>query len=126
MIGVPLIAAPSDEEAQFLASSVFQRVLGILHGDRRCLPPPVEDFMAGLHPQERAGIADFLGAAVIGGPDSVQRRFGRTAAATQADEFIAGLRHFRSRRCACARWTSRRRRQGQRPAKPALRVRHHQ
>jgi luciferase family oxidoreductase group 1 len=88
MVGVPVIAAPSDEEAAFLATSVFQRVLGILHGDRRCLPPPVADFMAGLHPQERAGIADFLGAAVIGSPDSVRAGFAALHAATQADEFI--------------------------------------
>jgi luciferase family oxidoreductase group 1 len=88
MIGVPLVAAPTDDEAHFLASSVFQRVLGILHGDRRCLPPPQQDFMAGLHPQERAGIADFLGAAVIGGPETVRAGFDALLQATQADEFI--------------------------------------
>ncbi len=88
MIGVPLVAAPTDDEAHFLASSVFQRVLGILHGDRRCLPPPQKDFMAGLHPQERAGIADFLGAAVIGGPETVRAGFDALLQATQADEFI--------------------------------------
>ncbi|MBL8480108.1 MAG: LLM class flavin-dependent oxidoreductase [Sterolibacteriaceae bacterium] len=88
MIGVPLVAAPTDDEAQFLASSVFQRVLGILHGDRRCLPPPVEGFMAGLHPQERAGIADFLGAAVIGGPDTVRAGLEALGRATRADEMI--------------------------------------
>jgi luciferase family oxidoreductase group 1 len=88
MIGVPLVAAPADDEAHYLASSVFQRVLGILHGDRRCLPPPQKDFMAGLHPQERAGIADFLGAAVIGGPETVRAGFDALLQATQADEFI--------------------------------------
>ena len=88
MIGVPLVAAPTDDEAHYLASSVFQRVLGILHGDRRCLPPPVADFLAGLHPQERAGIADFLGAAVIGGPETVRAGFDALLQATQADEFI--------------------------------------
>jgi len=88
MIGVPLVAAPDDAEAMFLASSVFQRVLGILHGDRRCLPPPLAGFLDGLHPQERAGIADFLGAAVIGGPDTVRAGFEALRQATQADEFI--------------------------------------
>jgi alkanesulfonate monooxygenase SsuD/methylene tetrahydromethanopterin reductase-like flavin-dependent oxidoreductase (luciferase family) len=34
MIGVPLIAAPTDDEAEYLASSTYQRVLGILTGDR--------------------------------------------------------------------------------------------
>ena len=72
MIGVPLIAAPTDDEAEFLASSTYQRVLGILTGERRRLQPPVESFMARLHPQERAAIDDFLAAAVIGGPDKVR------------------------------------------------------
>ena len=88
MIGVPVIAAPSDEEAEFLASSTYQRVLGILRGDRRCLPPPVEGFLAGLHPQERSGIADFLGAAVIGGPDRQREGLLALKQATSTDEII--------------------------------------
>ena len=87
-IGVPLIAAPSDEEADFLASSTFQRVLGILTGDRRGLQPPVDGFMAQRHPQERAAIADFLAAAVIGGPDTVRHGLQQLADATEADEFL--------------------------------------
>ena len=88
MIGVPVIAAPTDDEARFLASSTYQRVLGILHGDRGLLQPPVADFMSGLHPQEKAAVDDFLAAAVIGGPQT--QRAGLTALlqATDADEFI--------------------------------------
>ncbi len=88
VIGVPLIAAPTDEEAQFLASSTYQRVLGILKGDRRRLAAPVENFMAQLAPQERAAIEDFLGAAVVGGPDRVRAGMTALAQATQADEFM--------------------------------------
>ncbi|NML26719.1 LLM class flavin-dependent oxidoreductase [Zoogloea dura] len=88
IIGVPLIAAPTDEEAEYLASSTFQRVLGILRGDRRRLQPPKENFMAGLSAEERAGIAEFLGAAVIGGPDTVRDGLARLVAATGADEVM--------------------------------------
>ena len=88
MIGVPLIAAATDAEAEFLASSVYQRVLGILHGDRRCLPPPVENFLSALHPQERAGIDEFLAAAVIGGPQTVAAGLTKLLQATLADELI--------------------------------------
>ena len=88
MIGVPLIAAPSDDEAEFLASSTYQRVLGILTGDRQPLQPPVKNFMEQLHPQERAAINDFLGAAVIGGPDKVRAGLAALAQQTQADEFM--------------------------------------
>ena len=45
-------------------------------------------FLAGLHPQERAGIAEFLGAAVIGGPDTVRDGLLALRQATAADEMI--------------------------------------
>lgn len=88
IIGVPLVAAPTDEEAEYLASSNYQRVLGILTGNRRRLQPPVAGFMANLSPEERAGIADFLAAAVIGGPARVRDDLTRLAQATGADEFM--------------------------------------
>jgi len=88
IIGVPLIAAASDDEAEFLASSVHQRVLGILHGDRRCLPPPEKDYLSRLHPQERAAIGEFLAAAVIGGPPAVRAGLAALKQATAADEFM--------------------------------------
>ncbi len=88
VVGVPLIAAPTDDEADFLASSTYQRVLGILQGDRRRLQPPTPGFAAQLQPQERAAIGDFLAAAVIGGPDTVRQGLRALAQATQADEFM--------------------------------------
>jgi luciferase family oxidoreductase group 1 len=87
-IGVPLMAAPTDEEAEYLASSTYQRVLGILTGARGGLQPPVDNFLAQRHPQERAAIADFLAAAVIGGPDTVREGLSALAQATDADEFM--------------------------------------
>ena len=87
-IGVPLIAAPTDEEADYLASSTYQRVLGILTGDRRRLLPPVENYTARLQPQERAAIGDFLAAAVIGGPETVRAGLAQLTEATGADELM--------------------------------------
>ncbi|HRH29986.1 MAG TPA: LLM class flavin-dependent oxidoreductase, partial [Aquabacterium sp.] len=88
VVGVPLIAAPTDEEAQFLASSTHQRVLGLLRGERGAMPPPVPHFLAGLSPSERAGIEGFLAAAVIGGPDTVRQGLQALVQATQADELM--------------------------------------
>lgn len=88
IVGVPLVAAPTDEEADFLASSTYQRVLGILTGKRGQLPAPVAGFLAGLDPQARAGIADFLACSVVGGPDTVRAGLQQLANATQADEFM--------------------------------------
>ena len=88
MIGVPLVAAPTDDEADYLATSVFRRVLGILTGDRRPLQPPERGFMERLSYDEREGIAGFLGAAVIGGPDTVREGLSQLQQATGADELI--------------------------------------
>lgn len=88
VVGVPVVAAPTDEEAEFLASSSYQRILGILTGNRALLQPPVENFAAQLSPQESAAIGDFLRAGVAGGPQTVQRHFASLLEATQADEFM--------------------------------------
>ncbi|RYF68557.1 MAG: MsnO8 family LLM class oxidoreductase, partial [Comamonadaceae bacterium] len=87
-IGVPVIAAPTDEEAEYLASSTYQRVLGILTGQRGLLRPPVQGYTQSLQPQERAAIGDFLAAGVVGGPDAVREGFADLYRATEADEFI--------------------------------------
>ncbi|HRD34746.1 MAG TPA: LLM class flavin-dependent oxidoreductase [Rhodocyclaceae bacterium] len=88
IIGVPLIAAPTDDEAEYLASSTYQRILGILTGARSRLQPPTQDYMAGLRPDERAAIRDFLAVAAIGGPDTVRRHLDTLIRDTTADELM--------------------------------------
>ncbi len=88
IVGVPVIAAPTDAEAQFLASSTYQRVLDILTGNRTRLQPPVEGFMEQVSERERAAIADFLAVGIIGGPQTVRPGLQALAQATQADEFM--------------------------------------
>lgn len=88
IIGVPLIAAPTDDEAEYLASSTYQRILGILTGARSRLQPPTQNYMAGLRPDERAAIRDFLAVAAIGGPDTVRRHLDTLIRDTTADELM--------------------------------------
>jgi len=88
VVGVPLIAADTDDAAEFLASSTYQRILGILTGERGRLQPPTAGFMDHLQPQERAAINDFLAAAVIGGPAKVRAGLAALVEATQADELM--------------------------------------
>ena len=88
MIGVPLIAADTDEEAEFLASSTYQRILDLLTGQLGSLPRPVDNFMESLPPQAEAAINDFLAAAVIGGPDTVKAGLQKLIDMTGADELM--------------------------------------
>jgi luciferase family oxidoreductase group 1 len=88
VVGVPLVAAPTDAEAQFLASSIFQRVSGIVRGERKALQPPLAGYLEGRDGQERAAIADFLAMAVIGGPATVAEQLKKIVDVTEADELM--------------------------------------
>jgi len=88
IVGVPLVAAASDEEADYLASSHYQRVLGILTNQRAPLPPPLPHYLESLPAQHRAAILDFLAAGVVGGPETVSAGLKRLVELTGADELM--------------------------------------
>ena len=88
MAGVPLVAAETDAEADRLATSAMQRHLNLIRGEGIFVPPPV-DSMDGLWTDsERFVVQSRLSAAVVGGPETVQRKLARFLADTQADELI--------------------------------------
>jgi luciferase family oxidoreductase group 1 len=86
MVGVPALAAETDDRAEYLATSMYQRALGILRGQRFAIPPPVErmEWSAG----ERLAVAERMALMVVGGPARVREGFSQILEATQADEFI--------------------------------------
>ncbi|KAA0009665.1 LLM class flavin-dependent oxidoreductase [Billgrantia pellis] len=86
MVGLPVIAAETDEQAQFLASTTRQKFLGMVRGRRTRSLPPVETL--DWTPMERIQVEQFLGAAVIGGPDTVRAGLERFLEATGADELM--------------------------------------
>lgn len=88
MVGVPLIAAPTDEEAEFLATTAFQRVLALMRGQSLVLRPPVQSMAGRWQPHEQQAVGDFLGLAVIGGPEKVRARLEILLEQTGADELI--------------------------------------
>jgi luciferase family oxidoreductase group 1 len=88
MAGVPLVAAETDAEARRLATSPMQRHLKLIRGGPIFVPEPVES-MDGLWSEpERFAVESRLGAAVIGGPETVRQKLADFVAATQADELI--------------------------------------
>ena len=88
MLGVPLVAAASDEHADYLATSAFQRVLALIRGQSLRLRPPVRSMHGLWLPHEQAAVGDFFGMAVIGGPEKVRARLEVLLEQTQADELI--------------------------------------
>lgn len=88
MLGVPLVAADSDAEAERLATTVYQRVLALLRGQSLVLRPPLESMRALWLPREQEAVGEFLGVAAIGGPERVRQRLEMLLEQTQADELI--------------------------------------
>ncbi|AHV92825.1 LLM class flavin-dependent oxidoreductase [Bordetella holmesii] len=88
MIGVPVVAAPTDEEAQLLATTQQLKFLSLIRGNRLPLQPPVENMDEHWNEWERAAVEQKLGAAIVGGPDTVKRKLEDIVARTEADEVM--------------------------------------
>jgi luciferase family oxidoreductase group 1 len=88
MVGVNVICADTDDEAQRIATSLYLRFLGMHRGRRGPLPRPVETMDGQWTDVERAGVEQMLAVSAIGSPDTVRRGLDHIVAVTQADELI--------------------------------------
>ncbi|OZI75000.1 LLM class flavin-dependent oxidoreductase [Bordetella genomosp. 12] len=88
MIGVPVVAAPTDEEARFLSTTQQLKFLSLIRGNRLPLQPPVDTMDGHWNEWERAAVEQKLGAAIVGGPDTVKRKLEDIVARTEADEVM--------------------------------------
>ena len=88
MLGVPLLAADSDEQAQYLATSAFQSILALIRGQRLVQRKPVPSMDGLWLPHERQAVGEFFGLATIGGPQTVRQRLEQLLEQTEADELI--------------------------------------
>ncbi|KAB0485862.1 luciferase family oxidoreductase, group 1 [Pseudomonas reinekei] len=88
MLGVPLVAADTDEQADYLATSVFQRILALMRGQSLVQRPPVKTMDGLWLPHEREAVSDFLGLAMIGSPEKIRARLDVLVEQTQPDELI--------------------------------------
>jgi luciferase family oxidoreductase group 1 len=86
--GVPVVAAESDAEARYLATSVLQRGLRLIRRQPIFVPPPLET-MDGLWTDgERHLVESRLTLAVVGSLKTVQEGLQRLLLETAADELI--------------------------------------
>ncbi len=88
MPGINVIAAETDAEARHLATSLQQRFVGMVRGQRGKLQPPIDDIETYWSPAEKAHVAGMLRYAFIGSAETLKRQLGAFIAATQADEIM--------------------------------------
>jgi luciferase family oxidoreductase group 1 len=88
MACVNVVAASTENEAAYLATSAYQMALGMIRNKRRPLPPPVTN-MDGLWTEpERAAVQQLFHYAFIGGPETVKDGLQEFVNTTAVDELM--------------------------------------
>lgn len=88
MIGVNVIAADTDEEAQWLATSMKQQFLNVIRGGSGRLQPPKENIDELMSQEEKWVLQRMLKYTAIGSPNTVRKELEAMIEETQADELI--------------------------------------
>jgi len=88
MVGVNVIAADTDKEAQYQFSSLQQSFALLRRGTPGKVPPPIDDIEKFWSPMEKAMAQDMLLFSVVGSAVTVERGLRKIMDMTQADELI--------------------------------------
>lgn len=88
MLGFNVFAAGTDEEAQFLATSMQQAFVNLRSGRPTRLKPPVKGYLEQVGPQERAMLDQVLSCSAIGSQETVARDLRAFIQRTGANELM--------------------------------------
>lgn len=88
MLGMPVVVADTEDEAEFLATTSHQRILALLRGHPLWLKPPVDSMEGMWNMEEELNVKDFLSLAAVGNPDQVKKRLEALADQLKIDEFM--------------------------------------
>jgi luciferase family oxidoreductase group 1 len=88
MLGFNVFAADSEEQAQFLATSMQQAFVNLRSGQPKRLQPPVAGYLDSLAPHQRDVLDEVLSCAAIGSHDTVTRSLKDFIEQTGADELM--------------------------------------
>jgi luciferase family oxidoreductase group 1 len=94
MAAMNLIAAETDAEAEYLASSIQQSFVALRTGNPRQMPPPVEGYLATLPPHHAAVLQDVLSCSAVGSAETVKAGVAAFVERTKADEIIVACSVF--------------------------------
>lgn len=85
---VNVVAADTDEEANYIATSFYQLAMGIIHGSTRPLQPPVKNMDEIWSEPERAAILQMMKYTFIGSPQTIKEKLENFLNETQVDEIM--------------------------------------
>lgn len=88
MVGVNIIAAPTDAEARRLATTQQMSFTNIFRGARGVSRPPIDDIETYWTPTEKEQVMRMLARSIVGSPETVRDGIAALVAETAADELI--------------------------------------
>ena len=88
MACVNAIAADTDDEADYLATSFYQLVLGMFRNDRRPLPPPVPSMEDIWMPDEERGVKQMATYSFFGSTETIAKSLQAFVDKTQVNEIM--------------------------------------
>ncbi len=88
MVALNVIAAETDEEAEFLATSQYQSFLNLIRRKAGKIPPPVEDMNNIWDEREKALVNSRTGGSIIGSKETIKRKLDEFLERTNADEIM--------------------------------------
>jgi len=88
MLAIPAVPAESRDEAEFLATTSYQRILSLFRGQPLWMKPPVASMDGFWSAGEEAGVRDFLGLQILGNANDLTRQLEELLANIQIDELM--------------------------------------
>lgn len=88
MLALNVIAAETDEEANFLATTQYQSFLRLVRGTPGQMQPPLENMDEVWTAQEKALVRSRVGGSIIGSAATVKKGLEKILSETDADELI--------------------------------------
>lgn len=85
---VNVIAADTDAEADYLSTSMLQMFMGVVTGDRKPMPPPVDDMSSVWSPHQQMMVQQMLACTFIGSRATVRADLDDFISQTNADELM--------------------------------------
>jgi luciferase family oxidoreductase group 1 len=94
MVAVNIIAADTDEEAEWLSSSMKQHILNLFRNNRVPLQPPVENIDELFSDYEKSLLKQRLESTFIGTPETVKQGLQEFISKTNANEVIVNTQIY--------------------------------
>lgn len=88
MLAVPAIPADSVEEARYLATTSYQRILSLFRGQPLWMKPPVETMEGLWNAGEEASVRDFLGLQLLGDAATIRQQLDDLLATAEVEELM--------------------------------------